>query len=377
MIVTIVSILLGLSVFIFCFCVYILLQKRQEKVDPFTSFHAMNKPTQSLSSGYSDYDLLYQKQKQEIEIKYPNILPMFLDYPCVEAMVLQFQGLSIEKEAIVYMLSNEEVKNLFLETIQAFIQQAKTPKYNIILAFPYTKDAPNNIISILQAKNISIKAIYTDASCMRDIPSLQGTQAFVGIGRKPYVCFEVKHDNAEHDWFASLDSYQLFTPTLTKQNKDALHCILKQFPLLQRMQYYAFPKQFMETCMRTFPFTTSWFLPVFEKKDNQLIVYCQDSVSLKQAIHVLLAYAKKQHIELSIVKTDVKTYDIRDDVLLKQLDTCICDIFHIYEPIHIYIEEDITYTTQLPIISFAPIFQNHVLSQYQAMQFYTKLLELR
>lgn len=380
MIVISIVFLLVLNLFILGFCVYILATRQKEK--PIGSYHAIQKPFQSkMHNAHTNYDLLYENEKKEIQLKYPEIRTLFQDIPVHEGMVLHFQGLSQKKESIVYLFYNIEAKQIFLKTVQQFIQEAKTPKYNIVIAIPYTSTCQSEILSILKAKGIQIHALYTDLSCIGEIPNIEGKSALVGIGRKPFAIFDIKSKDQEYDWFSSLNSYDLFAASMSTYNRLAMKEISKSFPFVQKMQLYLIPlfsKQLMEYCMHTCSETMSWFLPVFSKREDKLIVYAPNAASLKVAIETVKKHAKKSHIDITLSRSDTKSYvfDLENEEYA-QIHAIIQNTMHVQQCIDVLIEDDTLYTTAYPIISFAPLFQNHVISEYSAMRFYTQLLQCK
>ena len=92
--------------------------------------------SQPLEMKQMNYQTIYSRFCDRLKLNYPELPLLFDDISIDESIVLHFKGLSRYKEAVIYVFLHEEAKDCFLSTLQQFCEDAATPKYGIVAAFP-------------------------------------------------------------------------------------------------------------------------------------------------------------------------------------------------------------------------------------------------
>ncbi len=374
-----ITILFVLSLTVFLFCIYFLVKYHdQVKMPSIPPFISSNNYVDQMKQ-QMDYESIYQRIKESITLKYPEINMLFDEYSCKNAYILHFKGNSRNSKHVVYVLRNEAYRDAFLATIEDFIEEARTPKYGIIIVLPFTSDN-REFLSVIQQKQIELQYIYTDESSMYSFPHVNGMNALVTIGRKPYVCFDIENDTNEYDWLADLNS-QLFEPVYTKETYPTIQSIRHLLPIDIKFASYFYPifkTTVMKEILYLYPEFSYLFYPAIEKKGNQVVLYAPNQDSLHQSISVLKKHAQDHNIILKQVKINQNTNAMN----VKKRDyQCITKIirnnYDVENIIPIYLASDSDYKMNVPILSFHPFYQNTMVSFLKTKQFYIKLLELR
>lgn len=374
-----ITVLFILSLCVFLFCIYFLVKYQDQiklpQIPPYISFNNYVDQMQL----QMDYKSIYQRTKESISLKYKEINMLFDEYPCKNAYILHFKGNSRKKENIVYVLRNESIRDLFLSAVEDFIEEARTPKYGIIIVLPFTSDN-QEFLSVIQEKKLSLKYIYTDESNIVSFPHMNGMIAMVSIGRKPYACFDIENDTEEYDWLAELNS-QIFEPVYTKETCQTVASIRHLLPFDIQIASYFYPlfsKMVMKEILYLYPELSYLFYPAIEKKENQIIIYAPNSESLTNSISILEKNAKDHKIMLKQTKIvqNTTSIDIKNTDY-QRIHKCIKNTLNVDHIIPVYSCCDSDYLSNVPILSFHPLYQNTMISFLKTKQFYIKLLELR
>lgn len=374
-----ITVLFILSLCVFLFCIYFLVKYQDQiklpQIPPYISFNNYVDQMQL----QMDYKSIYQRTKESISLKYKEINMLFDEYPCKNAYILHFKGNSRKKENIVYVLRNESIRDLFLSAVEDFIEEARTPKYGIIIVLPFTSDN-QEFLSVIQEKKLSLKYIYTDESNIVSFPHMNGMIAMVSIGRKPYACFDIENDTEEYDWLAELNS-QIFEPVYTKETCQTVVSIRHLLPFDIQIASYFYPlfsKMVMKEILYLYPELSYLFYPAIEKKENQIIIYAPNSESLTNSISILEKNAKDHKIMLKQTKIvqNTTSIDIKNTDY-QRIHKCIQNTLNVDQIIPVYSCCDSDYLSNVPILSFHPLYQNTMISFLKTKQFYIKLLELR
>ncbi len=327
-------------------------------------------------------DFMQYKQRllETIQLKYPQIPILFEDISCETCFMLCFKGLTREKKSVVYILHKDEAKLAFFSAIEQFIEEAKTPKYGLVIAIPYTYSANSQIFSTLQEKHIRLQFVYTDEAEMMQFSSIPETSAILARGRKSYAVFEVSHDNIEYDWLGDLNQTITFDPVFSQ---DAFPCVYACKEFLSRDMQCAlrifplFKKAIMEEVLEKIPESTRWFLPVIDKQDRKLIIYASNAQQLENACQCLQHSAEQANVTIKQVYKNNKTYAMDpQDEDLNVIAESIRNTLHIEYVIPTLLESSVEYPSDVPIISFAPLMQNTLLNTNAAIQFYMQLFAL-
>lgn len=327
-----------------------------------------------------DFMQYRQRMLETIQLKYPQIPILFEDISCETCFMLRFKGLTKEKKSVVYILHKDDAKLAFFAAVEQFIEEAKTPKYGLVIAIPYTYSANKKIVSTLQEKRIALQFVYTDEAEMMQLTSIPETSAILARGRKPYAVFEVSHDNTEYDWLGDINQTISFDPVFSQ---DAYPCVSSCKDLLSRDMQFAlhvfplFKKAIMEETLEKIPESTRWFLPVIDKQDTKLIIYASNVQQLESACQCLQKSAVQANVTLKQVYKNTKTYamDMQDEDLMRIAES-IRSTLHIEHVIPTLLESNVEYPSEVPIISFAPLMQNTLLNTNAAIQFYMQLFAL-
>lgn len=374
-----VTILFILSLCVFLFCIYFLVKYHDQiKLPQIPPYISSNNYVDQMQL-QMDYESIYQRTKESISLKYKEVNMLFAEYSCKNAYILHFKGNSRKKENVVYVLRNESIRDIFLSTVEDFLEESRTPKYGIIIVLPFTSDN-QEFLSVIQEKNLPLKYIYTDESCIASFPHMKGMHAIISIGRKPFACFDIENDTDEYDWLAELNS-QIFEPIYTKETYQTVQSMRHLLPLDIQIASYFYPvfsKMVMKEILYLYPELSYLFYPAIEKKGNQIIIYAPNNESLTNSISILEKNAKEHKIILKQTKINRNTSAID----IKNTDyQCIHSIINhtlnVDQMIPIYSCSDMVYLSDIPVISFHPLYQNTMLSFLKTKQFYIKLLELR
>ena len=113
--------------------------------------------SQPLEMKQMNYQTIYSRFCDRLKLNYPELPLLFDDISIDESIVLHFKGLSRYKEAVVYVFLHEEAKDCFLSTLQQFCEDAATPKYGIVAAFPYNNTSLDQIMKRLEEKHIPVE----------------------------------------------------------------------------------------------------------------------------------------------------------------------------------------------------------------------------
>lgn len=374
-----ITILFIFSLCVFLFCIYFLVKFHdQNQLPEIPPFHSSNNYRDQMQL-QMDYESIYQRTKESITLKYPEIKMLFDEYPCKNAYILHFKGNSRKQEQVVYVLRNESVRNIFLSTVEDFIEEARTPKYGIVIVLPFTSDN-QEFLSVLKNKQLPLKYIYTDESSIHSFPHIKGMQAFVAIGRKPYACFTIENDTEEYDWLADLNS-KLFEPIYSKETYQTIQSIRSLLPFDIQLASYFYPffsKMVMKEILYLYPELSYLFYPALDKRGNQVILYAPDCESLENSINILKKHADEHQIVLKEINKNTNTHFISTkNVDYQRLQKNIQKTLDVDHIIPIYLSSDSDYSINVPVISFHPLYQNTMLSFLKIKQFYIKLLELR
>lgn len=374
-----VTILFIISLCVFLFCIYFLVKYQdQTKLPQIPPYISSNNYVDQMQL-QMDYESIYQRIKESISLKYKEVNMLFAEYPCKNAYILHFKGNSRKKENVVYVLRNESVRDVFLSTVEDFIEEARTPKYGIIIVLPFTSDN-QEFLSVIQQKQIPLKYIYTDESSIASFPHIKGMHAMVSIGRKPYACFDIENDTSDYDWLAELNS-QIFEPVYTKETYQTIAAIRHLLPLdiqLASFMYPVFSKMVMNEILYLYPELSYLFYPALEKKGNQMILYAPNKESLTNSISILEKSAKAHKITLKQTKNIQNTSSINTkNTDYQRIHKSIQNTLNVDQIIPIYLCSDSDYLNEVPVLSFHPLYQNTMISFLKTKQFYIKLLELR
>ena len=185
--------------------------------------------SQPLEMNQMNYQTIYSRFCDRLKLNYPELPLLFDDISIDESIVLHFKGLSRYKEAVVYVFLHEEAKDCFLSTLQQFCEDAATPKYGIVAAFPYNNTSLDQIMKRLEEKHIPVAFVVKDESSLCSFPHMEGNSALLFTGRKPYACFSFENDNHDYDWIQDLSKQKLFHSVYTK---DAYHTVLSMQDVL-------------------------------------------------------------------------------------------------------------------------------------------------
>ena len=374
-----ITILFILSLCVFLFCIYFLVKYQDQiklpKIPPYISSNNYVDQMQL----QMDYESIYQRTKESISLKYKEVNMLFDEYPCKNASILHFKGNSRKKDNVVYVLRNESVKDIFLSTVEDFIEEARTPKYGIIIVLPFTSDN-QEFLSVIQEKKLPLKYIYTDESSIVSFPHIKGMHAMVSIGRKPYACFDIANDTEDYDWLSELNS-QIFEPVYTKETYQTIASIRHLLPMDIQIASYLYPlfsKMVMKEILYLYPELSYLFYPAIEKKGNQIIIYASNRESLTNSISILEKNAKDHKIILKQTKIiqNTTSIDIKNTDY-QIIHKCIQNTLNVDHIIPVYSCCDSDYLSHVPVLSFHPIYQNTMISFLKTKQFYIKLLELR
>lgn len=374
-----VTVLFIFTLSVFLLCVFLLLKMRKDvetpKIPSLNISHLYEEPMKN----QMDRDVLYKRLQESISLKYPEMKMMFEELECRDAMVLHFKGISIKPENVVYVLRNEEARDIFLSTVEEFIEEAKTPKYGMIIALPFKKDN-HEILSTIQSNNLSLKYIYTDESCLTSFPHINGMNAMLSIGRKPHASFKVEHDNFNYDWLGELHS-QMFEPVYSENAYESIKTIRKLLPLDIRIMTYFYPlfsKTIMNEVIYLYPELANLFYPVLDKREDQLMIFTPNEESLTSSIESLQRSVKDKKVSIQLLTTNTKTYALdTNDEDYSLIKNTIMNTLNVDRVIPVYTENDIQYDIDVPVLSFAPIYQNTLISSLKAKRFYTQLLQLK
>ena len=350
---------------IFLLSIFLIWNFSKQKMHP-QSFTSVNQRGE-----FMDYPYSKQRIMEMIRLKYPQILILFEDISCKTCLLLHFKGLSKEKESVVYVLRKEDAELVFFAAVEQLLEDAKTPKYGMVIAIPYTNTTNQEMISTLQKRNISLRYIYTDEAEMLQFTSIPSPIAILARGRKPYVMFEVSHDNEDYDWLGDLNNSILFEPEFSQEVYPCVHAIKDLLSKDMQIALHTFPmfkKGVMEEVLDKVPESTTWFLPVIDKQDTKLFVYAQNVQQLEKACELIKSSAKKAKVILKEIKKDTATYHMdADDEDLLLIENIIQDTLHVGHVIPVLLENSFAYPVDIPILSFAPLMQNQVLNHNDAI----------
>ena len=377
MITILVTLLFIFTLSVFLLCIFFLIKFKDE-------VHTVNIPSLNISHPYQEsnqmnQDVLYQRLKESISLKCPEVKMVFEELQCEDALILHFKGISRNTENVLYVLRNYEARDIFLSALEEFVEESKTPKYGMVIAFPFTNNN-QNILDTIKSSNLSIQYIFTDESSLTSFPHLDGMNAMLGIGRKPYVRFEVKNDNFNYDWLGELKS-QMFEPVYTETALETIKNIRKQLPTDIRMMSYFYPlfsKTIMNEVICLYPELASLFYPVLDKRGNQLVVYAPNEESLNESIEVLNKSVENKKVSIQQIGCNINEhiFDVESEdysILVHMIQ----NILKVDRILPVYTENDNDYSLDVPVVSFSPIYQNTLISSLQAKRFYIQLFEMR
>lgn len=381
MIVLLIRILFVISLTFFSISVFLVFcLKKRKKAHCFVYTTDYQKGYDTINEN-TDFEQFYQRTKQSIALKYPQIPIMFEDISKDACLMLQFKGLCQKKESVIYILRNKESINVFLSSVEQLIEDAKTPKYGIVIVLPYTSTCNKEILENIQKRKIPVSFLYTDESQMMQFPSISSTAALLARGRKPYVIFEVKNDNENYDWLGELNCVKLFQPAFSENvacSVKAIKDLLSKDVQIAFLLYPFFKKLVMEEVMDVFPQSCNWFLPVIDKQETKLVIYAQDEEQLEQACETIKQSAKKANITLKQMEKDIHTYEMDiDSTDFKTIQKIIKSTLPVDHVIPVLLENSNGYPADVPVLSFAPIVQNTLPSFAKGKDFYLQLFQLR
>lgn len=369
-----VWVLLLMNILIFILC-WMLLKIRPTVEAPKGNHHSFSYPYNLKNTVNIDHSSLLKREESEIQIRYPEIPILFERIENNKAYILRFQGISKEDAYVLYVFQKENAKNAFLNAVETIIEDSKTPYYNIMIAILY--DNNNNEEIFDSIKQYNIKYIFTDESEIRNLPETDGLSAFIGVGRKPFAILNIQHETDDHEWLSSLNSYHLFDSVYTDIAKEACTEIndTMSFSTNLDMSFdIFFKKDIMYEYMMKFPETISWFLPVIDKADKDMVVYSPNEESLTKAINQIIASASKHHIDIHVEKKVTHTNLLEEDGFYEVLKENIHQKMHTKYEIPILIENYAEWNMDVPVVSFAPLEEGQVTNIFYAINFYTNLL---
>lgn len=337
--------------------------------------------SQPLEMNQMNYQTIYSRFCDRLKLNYPELPLLFDDISIDESIVLHFKGLSRYKEAVVYVFLHEEAKDCFLSTLQQFCEDAATPKYGIVAAFPYNNTSLDQIMKRLEEKHIPVAFVVKDESSLCSFPHMEGNSALLFTGRKPYACFSFENDNHDYDWIQDLSKQKLFHSVYTK---NAYHTVLSMQDVLSKdtcllaKMYPLFSNVVKEEIMELYPEVKQLFLAVIDKQGNRFVLYTPDVPSLEKGIASLQEYAKNKKIQLKLLYQDTDTYQLDTESKdYQSIVSCMKETLNVERVLPVLLENEENYHCSVPVIGVSPLFQNTVLSSLEASRFYYRFLLLK
>ena len=323
-----------------------------------------------------------ERYLEEMNVRWQNLKPVMERMDLNDAIVFHWKGLHGKKK-VLFSLMDEEAGKAFFEAVSALNDSSLIPDPDFMVFIPLIDDPDAVSLEMLEwtrSQNILPDLVVRCRNGLHDMPGFDGIEALIGVGQKPSVLYEIRGDNAEADWMASLHAEEIMKPSWNEQAQRMVQAIRKNLPWQLRFELcfpFLYRHKIMKDLMTLYPETKEWFLPKVDKRGDQLYVSAYDETIVKQAETVIESSAKEHSVRLEKIRAnrthlnadpDGESYQMIENAIRASLQTDAV--------IPVLDEKRDNEEDYAPVetISFSPLMNGKRVSAQGAMLFYENVL---